>query len=100
VISENLSFKDFQMKVATALGIKPAKKEASKLLLEVGWRLDWLKHKLKGKRRKLSRQMAKTAQSKTLYDNSKLKKALNFEYSPIKESINKVSQYFLNDLKK
>ncbi len=98
VISENLSFKDFQIKVAKALGVKPAQKEASKLILEIGWRLDWLNHKLKGKRRKLSKQMTKTAVSKTIYDNSKLKETLNFEFTPIDQSIKEVAAYFLKDL--
>lgn len=99
VISENISFKDFQMKVAKVLGVKPAQKEANKLLLQLGWRLDWLNHVLRGKRRKLSRQMSKTATTRTKYDASKLKNALNFEFIPLDESIDSVANYFLNDLK-
>jgi nucleoside-diphosphate-sugar epimerase len=99
VISENLSFKDFQIKVAKALGVQPAKKEASKLLLAIGWRIDWLMHKLKGKRRKLSKQMAKTAHTKTIYDNSKLKNSLNFEFTTMDESIENVGRFYLNDMK-
>lgn len=100
VISENLSFKDFQSKVAEALDVEPAKKEAGKLLLQLGWRMDWLMHKLKGKRRKLSKQMAKTALTKTIYGNSKLKNTLNFEFVPMDDSIHKTAGYFLDDLKK
>ncbi len=99
VISENLSFKQFQTKVAKALDVKPAQKEASKLLLELGWRLDWLNHKIRGQRRKLSRQMAKTALSKTMYDNSKLKNTIGFQFTSIDDSISKVGEYFLEDLK-
>jgi nucleoside-diphosphate-sugar epimerase len=100
LVSENLSFKDFQQKTAKALNVTPPKKEASKLLLSIAWRLDWLNHKLLGKRRQLSKQLAKTARSKTRYDNSKIKKALNFEFTPIDTSINKVSKLFLQDLEK
>lgn len=100
VISENLSFKDFQYKVADVLDVKPAQKEASDLLLAIGWRLDWLNHKLKGKRRKLSKQMAKTANSKTVFDNSKLKKALDFEFMSMDESIAKTGRFFLQDKEK
>lgn len=98
VISENLSFKDFQMKVAKALRVKPATKEAGKFLLGLGWRLDWLRHKLKGKRRRLSKQMAKTALTKTIYDNSKLKDALNFKFKTMDASIGEVGRFFLSDL--
>lgn len=99
VISENLSFKDFQTKVAKVLDVKPAQKEASKLLLQLGWRLDWLNRILQGKRRKLSRQMARTAITQTLYDASKLKKALNFEFKSMDDSIQAVGMFFLQDVK-
>ena len=100
VISDNLTFKEFQMKVAKALGVQAATKEASEFILAVGWRLDWLRHKILGKRRKLSKQMAKTAVTKTVYDNSKLKQFLNFEFKPIETSIEQVAEFFLDDLKK
>ncbi|RIA08466.1 nucleoside-diphosphate-sugar epimerase [Flavobacteriaceae bacterium MAR_2010_72] len=98
LVSENLSFRDFQTKVANALNVAPAKKEATKLILEIGWRLDWLNHKLRGKRRKLSKQLAKTVNSKRFFDNSKVKSALSFEFARIDESITKVGGYFLKDL--
>lgn len=100
VISENLSFRDFQKKVATVLGVNPPQKEAKKWLLQLGWRLDWLNHKLNGKRRKLSKQMAKSALSKTSYDASKIKNSLNFEFKPIDATIASVGNHFLNDVKK
>lgn len=99
VISENLSFKEFQMKVANSLGVSVAQKEANELLLQFGWRLDWLRHKFLGKRRRLSKQMAKTALTKTFYDASKIKNALNFEFKPLDVAIESVGNFFLNDLK-
>ena len=98
LISENLSIKEFQTRVAKVLNIKPATKEATKWMLEIAWRLDWLNHKLRGKRRKLSKQFAQTLQSRRYLDNSKIKEALNFEFTPIDDSIKKVSAYFLKDL--
>jgi nucleoside-diphosphate-sugar epimerase len=98
LVSENLSFNDFQKSVAKELKVEPAKKEATKFILEIGWRLDWLNHKLRGKRRRFSKQMAKTVRSNRSYDNSKIKQALNFEFRPIDNSIKKVSTYFLKDL--
>ncbi|MEZ4855054.1 MAG: NAD-dependent epimerase/dehydratase family protein [Gelidibacter sp.] len=100
LVSDNLTFKEFNKKVAKGLGVAPAKKEASKLILELGWRLDWLKHKLFGKRRKLSKQLAKTARTVTLYDASKLKNTLNFKFNAIDDSIKKTSNLFLKDLDK
>lgn len=98
LVSENLSFNEFQKSVAKELNVEPAKKEATTFILEIGWRLDWLNYKLRGKRRRFSKQMAKTVRSNRCYDNSKIKQALNFEFTPIDDSIKKVSAYFLKDL--
>ena len=99
LIADNLSFKDFNEKVAKALGVKPATKEAGKFTLEFGWRLDWLVHKLFGKRRKLSKQVAKTARTKAIYDNEKIINAVGIQFNDIDNSIERVSHYFLKDLK-
>lgn len=98
VISENLPFKMFQTKVANALGVKPAQKLAKPFLLSVAWRLDWLNHKLFGKRRKLSKQLANSLSDKSVYDNAKIKTTLNYEFNSIDASISKVCEYYLNDL--
>ncbi len=81
------------------MGVKTAQKEANKFLLQLGWRLDWSNHILRGKRRKLSRLMARTATTQTQYDASKLKKALTFEFKSMDESIKSVGSYFLQDVK-
>jgi dihydroflavonol-4-reductase len=97
LIAENLTFKIFQDKVAKALNVKSANKEASSLLLSVAWRLDWLSHKLFGKRRKLSKQMAKSISNKIVFDNSKLKKELHFSFTHIDDSITRISKYYLDE---
>jgi len=99
VISENLSFKQFQQQTALALGVKPATKEATALILGIGWRLDWLSRLFTGKRRRLSRQMTKSARSITKYDASKIKSTLDFEFKPMQVSIEETCQLFLDDLK-
>ncbi len=99
VIAENRSFKSFQDEVSKSLGVKTAKKEASKFLLAVAWRLDWLSSKLFGKRRKLSKQMANSINTKTIYDHSKISKALNYEFETLHKSIKKTCAYYLDDLK-
>ena len=100
LISENLSFNEFQKKIAQTLQVKPAKKEASPFILEIGWRIDWLISKLFGKRRKLSKQLAKSVRTKTIYDNSKIKDALQIEFNSIDNAIDKVSKYYLKDTAK
>ncbi|WP_299520953.1 NAD-dependent epimerase/dehydratase family protein [Winogradskyella sp.] len=99
LVSENLSFKDFQYRVAKALNAVPPKKEAKPWLLNLAWRLDWLKHKLFNTRRSLSKQTAKSATSITKYDNSKLKNTIGFKFKPVDQSINEVCSSYLKDLK-
>jgi nucleoside-diphosphate-sugar epimerase len=98
LVSESLSFRTFQTKTANALDVKSPTKEAKPWLLKVAWRLDWLKFKVLGKRRSLSKQNAKSAVSVTKYDNSKLKNALNYEFKTIDKSIEEVSKLYLKDL--
>ena len=98
VVSDNLSFRSFSEKISENLNITKKSKEIKSWQLQLAWRLDWLNHKLFGKRRKLSKQLAKTIITKTVYDNSKIKNALEFEFSSIDDSIKKVCQLFLEDL--
>ena len=98
LVSENLSFKSFFTTTAETLNVKSPTKEAKPWLLQIGWRLDWLNHKILGKRRRLSKQTAISALSITKYDASKLKNALNFEFKPVSESIKEVSKLYIKDL--
>ncbi|MGC1633532.1 MAG: NAD-dependent epimerase/dehydratase family protein [Gelidibacter sp.] len=100
VVSENLSFKEFQEHTTTALNVKPATKEATPFILAIGWRLDWLNHCLTGKRRRLSKHVTKSARSITKYDASKLENALGFKFKPMQISIKETCQLFLKDQKK
>jgi len=99
LVAENLSFKTFFEKVSKALHVEPPKRKTKKWQLQVLWRLDWLTHKLLGKRRQLTRQTATSLLGITTYDNSKIKKALDFEFISIDDTIKDVSQLFLNDFK-
>ena len=96
--AESVSFKTLQTKIAKALEVKPPTKEAKPWLLGIAWKLDWLNHKLLGKRRSLSKQAAKATISISKYDNSKLINTLDFEFKPINKSIDEVSQLFQKDL--
>ena len=99
LVSENLSFKDFFTKTANYLGVKPPQKEAKPWLLNIAWRLDWLKHKLTKKRRVLSKQTANSAVKTTIYSNNKIKYAIGFEFLPMDKSIETTTSLFKNDLK-
>lgn len=95
IVSESLSFKDFTVKTANALNVKAPTKEASKNLLQIAWRLDWLRQKLTGKRRRLTKKMTETVSRKSYYSNKKLVDTLELQLKPIDVSIHETSQQLL-----
>ncbi len=99
LVSENLSYKDFLTKTARILNVKAPTKEAKSWLLQIFWRLDWVNHKLTGKRRTLSKQGAKSVVSTSKYDNSKIIETLNYQFKSIDKTIASVSELYLKDLK-
>ena len=96
-ISSHLTFKVFFNLLCVELGKSVPKRKASTILLEIGWRLDWLNNKIFGKRRQLSKQLARSLNQLTYYDNSKLKSVIPFELTNIKESITTNCKRYLED---
>ena len=96
-VSDNISTKEFIEMVASELGVDPPQKKATDLMLQFGWRYDWIRSKLLGKRRRLTRRTVKSISRDVYYDSSKLKKQLNFEYRPIQDAISSTTRRFIND---
>ncbi len=87
LVSENWSYKDLTTTIASQMGVTPPKKEAKSISLQFLWRLDWLKHKLTGSKRKLTKLSVKSLTTKYYYNNEKIKKALHFSFKPLAETI-------------
>ena len=87
VIAENWFLKDFIGRVASEFGVQAPRKKASKWLLEMGWRLDWLSSKINGKKRKLTKNLAKTSVKIQNYSNNKIKEELGYTFKTIEKSI-------------
>jgi len=95
LVAENLSYKTLIYEIAKYLNVKPPKKQAPTLLLSVAWKADWLKHKLTGSKRILSKDLLKILSSKTTYDHTKIKEQLDFKFTSIKEISQKTAKHFL-----
>lgn len=93
-VAENLPMIDFIRMAASELGVEPPGKKASPFMMQLGWRYDWLRSKLLKKRRRLTRQTALALSRDSFYDNSKMKKMLDYEYRPIFESIRETARLF------
>jgi nucleoside-diphosphate-sugar epimerase len=99
LVSDHLSFKEFAEKVAEKLEVIPPKKEASKFLLQIGWRLDWLNYFFKRKYRKLTRHNVRSITSDSFYSSEKVKNTLGYTFKNIDTSIDEACQLFLKDIR-
>jgi nucleoside-diphosphate-sugar epimerase len=95
LVSENWSYKQFLQTLAKSVNTKEPKKVASNKLLQFAWRLDWVKHKIIGKRRQLTKQIANSLCTKTNYDSTKVKNALNYSFKNVNKSIIEVGNLYL-----
>lgn len=98
LVTENWSYKQFLQAMAKSVNAKLPKKEAAHWMLQLAWKLDWLKHKLTGKRRRLTKQLVTSLHTETNYSNAKIKTALDFEFTPINESIVTVGNLYLKQV--
>lgn len=98
IISEgNYSYKDIFTKMAQHLGVQPPHKFANAMMTEIVWRLDYLKSKLSGKNALITKETARTANSKSNYTNGKfLNQFKNFTYTPIDVVIKEMAQDYLS----
>lgn len=84
---ENISFKDLTSVIAVKLGKKPPSINTPKWLMGLAWRISWLTARLRGKYPVVTKASAQNAFSKTIYDNSKVRSALNFKFRSVEDTI-------------
>ena len=95
LIAENWSYKKFLNHLAEAVSSNPPTKQAPYWLLQLGWRLDWLKRKLTGKRRVLTKNLVQSLTSVKNYDTNKLRSTLDYDFKDIESYITEVGQCYL-----
>jgi dihydroflavonol-4-reductase len=84
---ENLYYRDLFNMIADELGSPRPSKHASKRLVELGWRLDWLRSRLTFSKPSLTRETARSGRSITRYSTRKIQEALGNRFIPINETI-------------
>ena len=98
LVAENWTYKFFFQSLAQSVKGKPPKKIANPLLLQIAWRLDWIVHKLTGKRRHLTKHIVESLSSETNYSSDKIKGAINYEFKPIDEAIITTAHQYLKQV--
>ncbi|MGS2738845.1 NAD-dependent epimerase/dehydratase family protein [Sinomicrobium sp. M5D2P17] len=100
VVAENLSFKEVLTMVAASVGKEAPRKEVPAWAFKWLWRLDWLKSKLTGRKRKLSRLLAATAITKNPYNSAKIREELGLEFKPLSRTIEHIGKEYVSGIKK
>ena len=99
MVAQNLSFLDFTTLISNAFKIEPQKKIASKWLLSFAWRLDWLRHKLRGGKRQFTKNLSKTLTNKSYYSSDRFLTAEpEFKFNPISKEVSEVCQIFSKEV--
>lgn len=96
LVSENWSYKEFFNAIAKSLKKSAPKQKTSRLLLEIAWRIDWLKHTLFNSKRRFTKSMAKTALKKDSYSAHKIKNTLNYSFQTINEVIEQTCEIYIS----
>lgn len=94
LVSDNWTFKKFLQTLALSVNGKQPEKIAKPWLLGLGWRLDWLKGILTGKRRQLTKHLCRSLTSETCYSNKKITQTLNYNFKAVDESIIEIGRVF------
>lgn len=94
LVAENWTYKQFLQNLAQSVNAKPPTKLASPLLLKLVWKLDWLNHKLTGKRRQLTKHLTISLTTEKKFNSDKIKSILNYSFKDINKTIYEVGNLF------
>lgn len=98
LVAENLSFKQVLFEIAENLHHPPPKKELKPWMVFLGWLFQWTGSKLFGTKRQITKQSIKGLfDTSSVYDSTKIKEELDFQFRDIKRVIHKTSLQFLQE---
>jgi len=95
VSAGNLSYREMFGMIAAALNRRAPASKASKLAGALAWRLEKIRSAFTGDTQLITRETAVTAQLKCFYENDKLLKAIDFQYTPLEETVKNTAKLFL-----
>ena len=91
---QNLSFKAFFTMVALAMNKKPPFIKVSRVITEIGWRLNLFLCALSGRAPAITRDTARTAHSVSAYSADKFARRFNYTFIPVNDSIENAVKWF------
>jgi len=97
--SENLSYREVFQLVASALGKEPPRLHAKRFFIELAWRLDWIRSKISGANRLISREAVRAGSAKAYFSSEKLVAKTGIQFKAVNQSISETAKIFLKDMK-
>ena len=92
LVGENISYKEMLSRLAPLFGKKPPTKKLSKGFMFFLSKIDWLLNKLFGIKRRLVNATVRSMFTTSLYDASKIKKQLGFQFTPTEETLKRIAK--------
>ena len=96
LVGENASYKHFFDTIALHLGVKAPSMEAKPWMGQVVWRVEWLRNKLFGSTPMVTRETARSAQGRYVYNSGKIQQ-LGLQFTPLDETLQRVCRAYLED---
>ncbi len=96
---ENVSYKDFLFSIADALEKKHPAIKVSGVLAEAAWRIFKIQSLFAGSKPLVTKETARISTQKFYYDNTKVKEAMDFQFTPIAQTVKWISEKLLSEMK-
>ncbi|MFN3917901.1 MAG: NAD-dependent epimerase/dehydratase family protein [Flavobacteriales bacterium] len=93
--SENKTYKELFTIIANALNANPPKVKATKIMLKLAVFFEWLKSLFTGMDPLVTSETSRNALNSTFYNNEKIKKQLNFDFTPVEKAVLHTAKHFL-----
>jgi nucleoside-diphosphate-sugar epimerase len=87
LVNQNWTYEKLFQEIASRFNVDPPSKKLTPNLLEIFWRLDWFRSHVLGKRRKLSKAMARSILHQETYSNEKIKEMVSFTFEDMSQTI-------------
>lgn len=94
-MAENRTYLDFFTTVAKALNKRPPFIRVNPLIRHLAWRFEWLRSRLSSHRPIVTKETALQSARHNIYRNDKSQEILQFDYTPITQTIEEVSGQLL-----
>jgi len=94
LVAENVSFKTLFYQIADSLNKNRPKIKVTSFLSEFVWRLDWIKSKVTGKISLITKNSAKSSQSKYYFSSKKIETSLPYKFEKIESVIQNIGDNF------